>query len=236
MQGAGGRTRGTGRPEQERADARDPGGTGVDTAREEAWAAVAGRQAGVGCGGSAWARRRCWRRAARSAEVEQRHWACASVRLRLGVSARDAGTGVCGHGAARRAGLNVQVELWRVQVRKLTAPAAVRRGVAARRGRRGSIAGVSSAGGGKLLREMQERDGRIEDAAQVFDEMPIRVVLENVRVLLLGEASRVQDAVGRMLQRCADAARQGRGDAGLADEEEEEQQHEVVEAETAARI
>jgi hypothetical protein len=75
--------------------------------------------------------------------------------------------------------------------------------VAARRGRRGSVAGVSSAGGGKLLREMQERDGRIEDAAQVFDEMPIRVVLENARVLLLGEASRVQDAVGWMLRRCA---------------------------------
>jgi hypothetical protein len=54
--------------------------------------------------------------------------------------------------------------------------------------------------GGELLREMQERDGRIEDAVQVFDEMPIRVVLENARVLLLGEASRVQDAVGRMLQ------------------------------------
>jgi hypothetical protein len=58
---------------------------------------------------------------------------------------------------------------------------------------------------------MQERDGRIKDAAQVFDEMPIRVVLEDARVLLLGEASRVQDAVGRMLrrcteQRCADAA------------------------------
>jgi hypothetical protein len=70
----------------------------------------------------------------------------------------------------------------------------------------------------------------------VFDEMPICVVLENARALLLGEASRVQDAVGRMLQRCADAARQGRGDAGPADEEEEEQQHEVVEAETAARI
>jgi hypothetical protein len=123
-------------------------------------------------GSSCWAAGRRWVRrfglgatqvlAARSAEVEQQHWASASVRLRLGVSARDAGTGVCGHGAARRAGLNVQVELWRVQVRKLTAPAAVRRGVAARRGRRGSIAGVSSAGGGKLLREMQERDGRIK--------------------------------------------------------------------------
>jgi hypothetical protein len=34
----------------------------------------------------------------------------------------------------------------------------------------------------------------------VFDEMPIRTVLKNARVLLLGEASRVQDAVGRMLQ------------------------------------
>jgi hypothetical protein len=54
--------------------------------------------------------------------------------------------------------------------------------------------------GGELLREMQERDGRIEDVAQVFDEMPIRVVVENARVLLLGEASRVHDAVGRMLQ------------------------------------
>jgi hypothetical protein len=74
--------------------------------------------------------------------------------------------------------------------------------------------------GGKLLREMQERDGRIEDVAQVFDEMPIRVVLENARVLLLGEASRVQDTVERRLrrcaeQRCADAARQGRSDAGV---------------------
>jgi hypothetical protein len=88
-----------------------------------------------------------------------------------------------------------------------------------------------------FLREMQERDGRIKDAAQVFDEMPIRVLLEDARVLPLGEASRVQNAVGRMLrrcaeQRCADAARQGQGNAGPADKEEEEQQHEVVEAET----
>jgi hypothetical protein len=60
--------------------------------------------------------------------------------------------------------------------------------------------------GGKLLREMQERDGHIEDAAQVFDEMPIRGVLENARVLLLGATSRVQDAIGRMLRQCADAA------------------------------
>jgi hypothetical protein len=58
--------------------------------------------------------------------------------------------------------------------------------------------------GGKLLREMQERDGRIKDAAQVFDEMPIRVVLEDARVLLLGEASRVQDAVRLMLRRCVE--------------------------------
>jgi hypothetical protein len=55
--------------------------------------------------------------------------------------------------------------------------------------------------------------------------MLIRVVLEHARVLVLDEESRVQDAVGRMLRRCADAARQGRGDAGPADEEEEEQQH-----------
>jgi hypothetical protein len=56
-------------------------------------------------------------------------------------------------------------------------------------------------------------------AAQVFDEMLIRAVLENARVLLLGEASRVQDAVGWMLrrcagQRCAGTARQGRGECG----------------------
>jgi hypothetical protein len=57
--------------------------------------------------------------------------------------------------------------------------------------------------GGELLCEMQERDGRLEDAAQVFDEMSIRVVLKNARVLLLSEASRVQDAVGRMWQRRA---------------------------------
>jgi hypothetical protein len=61
--------------------------------------------------------------------------------------------------------------------------------------------------GGKLLREMQERDGRIEDAAQVFDEIRIRVVLENARVLLLGEASSVQDAIGRMLQQRAGRSR-----------------------------
>jgi hypothetical protein len=65
--------------------------------------------------------------------------------------------------------------------------------------------------GGKLLREMQERDSCVKDATQVFDEMPIRVLLEDARVLPLGEASRVQDAIGRMLrwcaeQRCADAA------------------------------
>jgi hypothetical protein len=86
--------------------------------------------------------------------------------------------------------------------------------------------------GGKVLRKMRECDGHIEDAVQVFDEMPIRVVLENARVLLLGEASRVQDAVGRTLRWCVDAARQGRGNTGPADEKEEEQQHEVVEAET----
>jgi hypothetical protein len=90
--------------------------------------------------------------------------------------------------------------------------------------------------GRKLLCEMQERDGHIEDTAQVLDEMPIRMILENARVLLLGEASRVQDAIGRILRRCADAVRQGRGDAGPADEEEKEQQHEVVEAETAAWV
>jgi hypothetical protein len=94
---------------------------------------------------------------------------------------------------------------------------------------------------GKLLREMQEHDGHIEDAAKVFNEMPMCAVLTNARVLPLGEASRVQDGVGRMLRRCAeqqcaDAARQGRGDAGPADEKEEEQQHEMVEAEIAARI
>jgi hypothetical protein len=73
--------------------------------------------------------------------------------------------------------------------------------------------------GGKLLRKMRECDGRIEDAAQVFDEMSMHAVLKNARVLLLGEASRVQDAIGRMLrrcaeQRCAGAARQGRGERG----------------------
>jgi hypothetical protein len=77
------------------------------------------------------------------------------------------------------------------------------------------------------MREMRERGGRIEDASKVFDEMSMRTVPKNAKVLLLGEASRVQDAVERMLrrcagQRCAGAARQGRGDAGPADEEEEE--------------
>jgi uncharacterized membrane protein YdfJ with MMPL/SSD domain len=53
------------------------------------------------------------------------------------------------------------------------------------------------------MHEMRERGGRIKDAAKVFDEMLARMVLNNARVLLLDEASRVQDAVGRMLQRRA---------------------------------
>jgi hypothetical protein len=40
------------------------------------------------------------------------------------------------------------------------------------------------------------RFGRIEDAAQVFDEMPIRTVLKDARVLLLDDTSRMQDVVG----------------------------------------
>jgi hypothetical protein len=60
---------------------------------------------------------------------------------------------------------------------------------------------------------MQDRDGHLEDAAQVFDEMSIRVVLKNARVLLLSEASRVQDAVGRMWQRRAE----GRTQCGRCD-------------------
>jgi hypothetical protein len=44
--------------------------------------------------------------------------------------------------------------------------------------------------GGKLLREMRERDGHIEDAAKVFDEMPMRAV--------------PKDAVGWILRRCAE--------------------------------
>jgi pentatricopeptide repeat protein len=47
------------------------------------------------------------------------------------------------------------------------------------------------------------KSGRIEDVAKVFNEMLARAILKNARVLLLDEASRVQDAVGRMLQRCA---------------------------------
>jgi hypothetical protein len=62
--------------------------------------------------------------------------------------------------------------------------------------------------GGKLLREMQERDGHIKNALEVFDEM-----------LAIGEGESLQDAVGWMLrrcagQRCAGAARQGRGERG----------------------
>jgi pentatricopeptide repeat protein len=87
----------------------------------------------------------------------------------------------------------------------------------------------------EVMREMRERGGvdpdyatvisgwckfsRIEDAAKVFDDMLARAVLKNAKVLLLDEASRVQDAVGRILrwcagQRCAGAARQGRGERG----------------------
>jgi hypothetical protein len=83
--------------------------------------------------------------------------------------------------------------------------------------------------GGKLLREMQERGSRIEDAAKVFNEM---LTAGEVKLSLRsGSGSRIRAA-----RSCADAARQGRGNAGPADEEEEEQRHEVVEADTAARI
>jgi hypothetical protein len=58
---------------------------------------------------------------------------------------------------------------------------------------------------------MQERDGCLEDAAQVFDEMSIHVVLENARALLLGEASRVQDAVGGG---CCSGVQEGRTQCG----------------------
>jgi hypothetical protein len=47
------------------------------------------------------------------------------------------------------------------------------------------------------------RFGRIEDEAQVFDEMPLRTVLKDARVLLLDEASRVQGTVRRMWRRRA---------------------------------
>jgi hypothetical protein len=50
---------------------------------------VGGVEQALACG-SAWARRRCRRRAARSAEVEQQHWASAGMRLRLGVGAAQA--------------------------------------------------------------------------------------------------------------------------------------------------
>jgi hypothetical protein len=65
--------------------------------------------------------------------------------------------------------------------------------------------------GGKLLREMRERDGRIEDAAQVFDEMPIRVVLENARVLLLDEAVKENAAEGTALIQVDHGPREGEG-------------------------
>jgi pentatricopeptide repeat protein len=52
--------------------------------------------------------------------------------------------------------------------------------------------------------------GHIKDAAKVFDEMLARAVQKNARVLLLDEASRVQDTVGRMLQRRAGQRRAGR--------------------------
>jgi hypothetical protein len=92
-----------------------------------------------------------------------------------------------------------------------------KRGSGNRRRRRSNCAGQRRAEqrhaqeeyGGKLLREMQERDDHIENTAQVLDEMPIRVMLENARVVLLGEASKVQDAIGRILRQCADATRQG---------------------------
>jgi hypothetical protein len=64
--------------------------------------------------------------------------------------------------------------------------------------------------GGGFLREIRERGGRIRDAVKVFDEMLARMVLQNARVLMLDEASRVQDAVRRMLQRRAGQRHAGR--------------------------
>jgi hypothetical protein len=60
----------------------------------------------------------------------------------------------------------------------------------------------------EVMREMRERGGRIKNALEVFDEM-----------LATGEGEALQDAVGWMLrrcagQRCAGAARQGRGERG----------------------
>jgi hypothetical protein len=43
--------------------------------------------------------------------------------------------------------------------------------------------------------------------------MLMRAVLKNVRVLLLGEASRVQDTIERMLRRCAGRRCAGRSRA-----------------------
>jgi predicted ATPase len=63
----------------------------------------------------------------------------------------------------------------------------------------------------EVMREMRERGGRIKDAVKVFDEMLARAVLKNARVLLLDEVSRVQDAVGRMLQRRARQRHAGDG-------------------------
>jgi hypothetical protein len=60
---------------------------------------------------------------------------------------------------------------------------------------------------------MRERDSRIEDAAKVFDEMPMRAVLKNAKVLLLDEASGVQDTIERMLRRCVGRRCAGRSRA-----------------------
>jgi hypothetical protein len=69
------------------------------------------------------------------------------------------------------------------------------------------------------VREMQECGSRIEDAAKVFDEV---LTAGEVKLSLRSESrSRMHAA-----HTCADAVRQGRGNAGPADEEEEEQQHE----------
>jgi hypothetical protein len=76
---------------------------------------------------------------------------------------------------------------------------------------------------------MQERGSRIKGAAKVFDEM--LTAGEAKLSLRSGSGSRMRAA-----RTYADAARQGRANAGPADVEEEEQQHEVVEAETATRI
>jgi hypothetical protein len=92
------------------ADGNSPSGGALGGSAGVGSAGAGALQAGPRQAARRWAEQAC---AARSAEVEQQHWASAGMRLQLGVGARDAGTGVCGHWRGVSAGAGQEQALER---------------------------------------------------------------------------------------------------------------------------